>query len=102
MPNKLEFGDKNFGCVRLTRGLTREVTCVTMSETTPEDHLIILCEFLAGNKAHATSSSIRVRVNCRKVRVCKLLVSECTVTSELYRRYTIIVWTIISTCKASY
>ena len=86
MPSKLEFGDKDFGCVRLTRGLTHEVTSVTMSETTPEDHLIILCEFLVGNKAYTTSIFIQVQVNCRKVRVRKLLVSECTVTSKLYHR----------------
>ena len=30
-----------------------------MSETTPEDYLIILCELLAGNKTLATSSSLR-------------------------------------------
>ena len=40
-----------------------------MSETTPEDHLIILCEFFVGNKAHTTSSSIRVQVNCSKASV---------------------------------
>ena len=49
--------DKDFGYMTLTRGLTWErygdlwqLTYVTMSETTPEDHLIILREFLAGNK----------------------------------------------------
>ena len=40
-----------------------------MSETTPKDHTIILREFLVGNKAHATSSSIRAQVNCSRVRV---------------------------------
>ena len=40
-----------------------------MSETTPEDYLIILCEFLVDNKVHAMSSSIQVQVNCSKVRV---------------------------------
>ena len=48
-----------------------------MSETTPKDHLIILREFLTGNKAHATSSSIQARVNCSQASV--------KVTSELYR-----------------
>ena len=38
-----------------------------MSETTPEDYLIILCEFLVDNKVHVTSSSIRVQGNCPKV-----------------------------------
>ena len=56
--------DKDFGYVTQTRGLIWEcygdlwqLTCVTMSETTPEDHLIILHELLAGNKTLATSSS---------------------------------------------
>ena len=40
-----------------------------MSETTPEDHLAILCEFLVGNKAHDTSSSIQVQVNWSRVQV---------------------------------
>ena len=32
-----------------------------MCDITPEDHhLIILCEFLVGNKAHSMSSSIQV------------------------------------------
>ena len=39
--------------------LYQKLTCVTMSETTPKDHVIITCEFLADNKAHAMSSSIR-------------------------------------------
>ena len=76
--------DKDFGYVTLTRGLTWErygdlwqLTCVTMSETTPKDHLIILREFLVGNKARATSSSIRARVNCSQASV-KLHLS-CTV-----------------------
>ena len=50
----------DFGYVTLTRGLTWErygdlwqLTCVTMSETTPEDYLIILHEFPAGNKTLA-------------------------------------------------
>ena len=34
------------------------LTCVSMSETTPEDHLIIFCEFLMANKVHAMTSSI--------------------------------------------
>ena len=57
--------DKDFGYVTLTQGLTcerygdlRQLTYVTMSETTPEDHLIILREFLMGNKTPAMSSSI--------------------------------------------
>ena len=35
-------------------------TCVTVSETSPKDHLIFLRdhEFLVGNKVHATSSSV--------------------------------------------
>ena len=40
-----------------------------MSETTPEDHLIILHEFLTGNKTLAKSSSIRAWVNCSRVQV---------------------------------
>ena len=40
-----------------------------MSETTPEDHLIILCELLAGNKTLVTSNSIQARVNGSRVRV---------------------------------
>ena len=51
--------DKDFGYVTLIWALTWEcygdlwqLTCVTMLETTPEDHLIILCEFLTGNKAY--------------------------------------------------
>ena len=50
-----------------------------MPETTPKDHLIILCEFLVGNKAHAMSSSIRAWVNCSWVSV-KLHLS-CTVNA---------------------
>ena len=50
-----------------------------MSETTPEDHLTILCKFLTGNKTLATSSSIRVRVNCSRAS---------KVISELYRSLT--------------
>ena len=60
-----------------------------MSETTPEDHLIILREFLAGNKILAMSSSIRAQVNGSRVQVncsctsvklhlsCTVLGSEC-------------------------
>ena len=40
-----------------------------MSETTPEDHLIILCEFLAGNKTLAMNRSIQAQVNCSRVQV---------------------------------
>ena len=76
--------DKDFGYVTLTRGLTWErygdlwqLTCVTMSETTPKGYLIILREFLTGNKAHATSSSIQARVNYSRASV-KLHLS-CTV-----------------------
>ena len=54
--------DKDFGYVTLTQWLTWEhygdlwqLTYVTMSETTPEDHLITLHELLAGNKTLATS-----------------------------------------------
>ena len=53
-----------------------------MSETTPKDHLIILCEFLAGNKTLATSSSIRARVNCSSTSV-KLYLS-CTIHSSTF------------------
>ena len=66
--------DKDFGYVTPTRGLTWEcygdllqLAYVTMSETMPEYHLIILCEFLAGNKTLAMSSSIRALVNCSRV-----------------------------------
>ena len=52
-----------------------------MSETTPEDHLIILREFLAGNKILATSSSSKWLESASK-----LLMREHKVTSELYRR----------------
>ena len=45
-----------------------ETNMRNMSETTPKDHPIILCEFLVGNKAHTMSSSIQVQVNCSKVR----------------------------------
>ena len=83
--------DKDFGYVILTRGLTWErysdlwqLTYITISETTPEDHVIILCELLAGNKTLATSSSIwarvngsRVQINCSRVNV-KLHLS-CTI-----------------------
>ena len=68
--------DKDFGYVTLTGGLTLErygdlcqLTCITMSETTPKDPLIILCEFLVGNKAHSMSSSVRAQVNCSRVRI---------------------------------
>ena len=68
--------DKDFGYVTLTRGLAWErygdlwqLTYVTMSETTPEDHLIILRELLTGNKTLATSSSIRSWVNGLRVQV---------------------------------
>ena len=40
-----------------------------MSETTPEDHLIILRELLAGNKTLVASNSIQARVNGSRVRV---------------------------------
>ena len=88
------------------RGLTWEsysdlcqLTCVTMSETTPEDLLIILREFLAGNKAHAKSDSIRAQVNCSRVRVncsrasvnlhlsCTVLSSN--ITTSNFFRYTV-------------
>ena len=68
--------DKDFGYLTLTQGLTWErygdlsrLTYVTMSETSPKDHLIILRELLADNKTLATSSSIRARVNGSRVRV---------------------------------
>ena len=83
--------DKDFGYMTLIQRLTWErygdlwqVTYVTMSETIPKDHLIILCELLAGNKTLATSSSIwaqvnglRVWVNCSRASI-KLHLS-CTV-----------------------
>ena len=68
--------DKDFGYMTLIRGLTWErygdlwqLTYVTMSETTPQDHLIILRELLAGNKTLATSSSIWARVKGLRVRI---------------------------------
>ena len=70
--------DKDFGYVTLIQepenimviyNLIAKLTCVKMLETTPEDHLIILFEFLVGNTAHATSSSIQDWVNCLRVRV---------------------------------
>ena len=76
--------DKDFGYVTLTQGLAWErygdlwqLTYVTMSETTPEDHLIILRELLAGNKTLVTSNSIQARVNCSRMSV-KLHLS-CTI-----------------------
>ena len=94
-----------------------------MSETTPEDHLIILCEFPAGNKAHATSSSIRaqvnysrVRVNCSRVSVklhlsctiCKncIIISclamrriFCSLLSAIIKRVVLVVAAVCNTCK---
>ena len=68
--------DNDFGYMTLTRGLTWErygdlwqLTYVIISETTPKDHLIILREFLMGNKTLAMSSSIRAQLNCSRVRV---------------------------------
>ena len=67
------FCDKDFGYMRVSQGLTcnpvdvmviydmipvLRLTCLTMSKTTPKDHLIILRVFLMGNKAHTMSSSI--------------------------------------------
>ena len=43
------------------------LTCVTVSKTIPKDHLIVLCVFLMDKKAHATSSSIQVQVNCSRM-----------------------------------
>ena len=40
-----------------------------MSETTPEDHLIILRELVAGNKTLVTSNCIQARVNGSRVQV---------------------------------
>ena len=86
--------DKDFGYVILTWGLAWEhygdlwqLTNVTMSEKTPEDHLIILREFLVGNKTLTTSSSIRARVNCSRVWVNCLCASvklhlSCTVCGQ--------------------
>ena len=58
-----------------------------MSEITPEDHQIILHEFLMGNNAHAMSSYIQIRVNCLRASVKKLHLSSTTyhsiVTSDL-------------------
>ena len=53
-------------CLNITIIVT---TCVAMSDKTPEDHLIILREFLAGNITLAKSSSIRARVNCSSASV---------------------------------
>ena len=61
--------DKVFGYMRLTFGRysdlchDTQLAYIILSGTTPEDHLIILCVFLEGNKAHTTSSSIQVQVN---------------------------------------
>ena len=70
--------DKDFGYVTLIWWLTWERYGVTMSEITPKDHLVVLREFLAGNKAQAMSNSIRARVNCLLASV-KLYLS-CTVS----------------------
>ena len=40
-----------------------------MSETTPEDHLIILHELLVDNKTLVTSNSIQAQVNGSRVQV---------------------------------
>ena len=58
-----------------------------MSETTPEDHLIILRELLAGNKTLATSSSIQAQVNGSRVQVNCTLASvklhlSCTIPED--------------------
>ena len=87
--------EKDFEYVRLTRELTWELTCrcygdlwharltcITMSETTPGDHIINLCEFLVGKKALAMSNSIRVWVNCSWASVELHL--SCTVVSYVY------------------
>ena len=74
--------DKDIGYVRLTWELTCAHYGDLLQETTPEDHLIILCEFLGNNKAHATSSSILVPVSKLIESVSKLLTSECKVTSD--------------------
>ena len=60
-----------------------------MSETTAEDHLIILRELLAVKKTLATSSSIRAQVNGSRKwleSASKLLACERKVTFELYHR----------------
>ena len=87
--------DKDFGYVILTWGLTWEyygdlwqLTYVTMSETTPKDHLIILRELLAGNKTLARSSSTSSSKWLESA--SKLLSRECKVTSELYCIYIIL------------
>ena len=72
--------DKDFGYMRVSQRLTYNLwmlwwsktwyprlTCLTVSKTTPKVHLIILGQFLMGNEAHTTSSSIWVRVNCSRV-----------------------------------
>ena len=90
MPNELVSCDKDFCYVRLTRGLTcgrygdlghdtqGYVICITVSETTPEDHVIFLHDFLTGNKAHATialkkeqlrANYSRMQVNCLRASV---------------------------------
>ena len=59
-----------------------------MSKTTPEDHLIILRELLAGNKTLAMSSSIRARVNCSHVSVkLHLSCTVCDAQGRLQIRY---------------
>ena len=58
-----------------------------MSETTPEDHLIILRELLAGNKTLAMSTSIRAQVNGSRVRV------NCSCMSvKLHLSYTVLLF----------
>ena len=54
-----------------------------MSETTPKDLLIILCEFLAGNKAH--HEQLYMSSSKLLESVSKLFASECKFTSDLYR-----------------
>ena len=44
----------------------QRLTCITVSETNPQDHQIILCEFLMGNKANASSSFVWVQIKCSK------------------------------------
>ena len=91
--------DKDFGYVTLTLGLTWEcygdrwqLTCVTMLETTPEDNLIILREFLAGSKTFDMSSSIRAWVNYSRVWV------NCSCVSIKLHLSCTIVWGKVKCC----
>ena len=55
-----------------------------MSKATPKDHLIILHEFLMGNKAHTT---FYTSVSKLLESTSKLLTSEYKVISDLHHSY---------------